>query len=165
VNWEAIGAVAELLGATGVIISLVYLANQLRSNSRVVRANSAWDAEIHFASANNDNAADPRLASLIQRVMTPGSTIEDLDESDRAQIWFAALAAVQTCQAQYFLKKEGCLPEEIWEYRVAWFRSFILIPVIQSHWTLMKEQNLLARGFIEEIEREKGLAPYSIDAR
>jgi hypothetical protein len=26
-NWEAIGAVAELLGALGVIISLVYLAS------------------------------------------------------------------------------------------------------------------------------------------
>jgi hypothetical protein len=29
-NWDAIGAIAELLGAIGVIASLVYLAGQIR---------------------------------------------------------------------------------------------------------------------------------------
>ena len=33
-NWEAIGAIAELLGAFGVIASLIYLATQIRQNSR-----------------------------------------------------------------------------------------------------------------------------------
>jgi hypothetical protein len=32
-NWDAIGAVAELLGAIGVIASLVYLAVQIRQSS------------------------------------------------------------------------------------------------------------------------------------
>lgn len=32
-NWEAIGAIAELLGAVGVSLSLVYLAVQVRHNS------------------------------------------------------------------------------------------------------------------------------------
>ncbi len=29
-NWDAIGAIAELLGAVGVIASLIYLATQIR---------------------------------------------------------------------------------------------------------------------------------------
>jgi hypothetical protein len=33
VNWEAIGAIAEVLGAAGVIITLAYLAVQIRQNS------------------------------------------------------------------------------------------------------------------------------------
>ena len=37
-NWEAVGAIAELLGAIGVIISLVYLAIQIRQNTRSSRA-------------------------------------------------------------------------------------------------------------------------------
>ncbi len=32
-NWDAIGAIAELLGAVGVIASLVYLATQIRQNA------------------------------------------------------------------------------------------------------------------------------------
>jgi hypothetical protein len=45
VNWDAIGAIAELLGAVGVIASLVYLATQIRQsreqmsqNTRALRA-------------------------------------------------------------------------------------------------------------------------------
>ena len=32
-NWEAIGAIGELAGAIGVIVTLVYLAIQIRQNS------------------------------------------------------------------------------------------------------------------------------------
>jgi hypothetical protein len=37
VNWEAIGAAAELLGAIGVIASLLYLATQIRQGTRTAR--------------------------------------------------------------------------------------------------------------------------------
>jgi len=46
-NWDAIGAIAELLGAIGVIASLVYLATQIRhsreqmgQNTRATRASA-----------------------------------------------------------------------------------------------------------------------------
>ena len=46
-NWDAIGAIAELLGAIGVIASLVYLATQIRhsrdqmsQNTRAMRASA-----------------------------------------------------------------------------------------------------------------------------
>ena len=35
-NWEAIGAIGEVLGALAVIGSLVYLALQIRANSRML---------------------------------------------------------------------------------------------------------------------------------
>ena len=37
-NWEAIGAVGEVLGALGVIATLSYLAVQIRQNTRTVRS-------------------------------------------------------------------------------------------------------------------------------
>ena len=39
-NWEAIGAIAELLGAVGVIASLVYLATQIRHSREQMRENT-----------------------------------------------------------------------------------------------------------------------------
>lgn len=35
-NWDAIGAIGEVVGALAVVISLVYLALQIRQNSRQV---------------------------------------------------------------------------------------------------------------------------------
>ena len=52
-NWDAIGAIAELLGAIGVIASLVYLAGQIRhsreqleQDTRATRASSNGKARI-----------------------------------------------------------------------------------------------------------------------
>ena len=39
-NWEALGAVGEFFGAIGVLASLVYLATQIRDNSRSLQAAS-----------------------------------------------------------------------------------------------------------------------------
>ena len=37
-NWEAMSAIGEVVGAVGVIVSLVYLALQIRQNSNVIRS-------------------------------------------------------------------------------------------------------------------------------
>jgi hypothetical protein len=40
-SWEAIGAIGEVVGAAAVIASLIYLAAQIRQNSRTIRRSSA----------------------------------------------------------------------------------------------------------------------------
>ena len=42
-NWEAIGAIGELVGAVGVIATLAYLAVQIRQNSQAVRSSTRSD--------------------------------------------------------------------------------------------------------------------------
>ena len=44
-NWGAIGAVGEIIGALAVFLTLVYLAIQIRQNTKSVQA-SAVDASI-----------------------------------------------------------------------------------------------------------------------
>ena len=39
-NWEAIGAIGEVLGALGVIATLVFLAFQIKQNSRLLQTNN-----------------------------------------------------------------------------------------------------------------------------
>jgi hypothetical protein len=50
-NWDAIGAMAELLGAIAVVATLAYLSVQLRQNTASVRASSARSAKRRRASA------------------------------------------------------------------------------------------------------------------
>jgi hypothetical protein len=39
-NWEAIGAIGEVLGALAVIVTLVYLAVQIRQNTAAALTNT-----------------------------------------------------------------------------------------------------------------------------
>lgn len=49
-NWEAIGAVANLFAALGVIATLIYLAMQIRQNTKAVRSSSI-ESLVHSLSA------------------------------------------------------------------------------------------------------------------
>ena len=40
-NWDAVGAIAELLGALATVATLAYLAVQIRQNSRSVQGSGA----------------------------------------------------------------------------------------------------------------------------
>src|SRR5262249_19785277 len=47
VNWEAIGAIGQVVGALAVVISLIYVAREIKSNARASRlagmeAGSRW---------------------------------------------------------------------------------------------------------------------------
>jgi hypothetical protein len=70
-NWDAIGAIAELAGAVGIILSLVYLALQIRQNTAQIDANSNlmrtesrrhWAA--HVRQVNLHLAQDKNVAGL-----------------------------------------------------------------------------------------------------
>ena len=49
-NWEAIGAIGEIVGALAVFLTLAYLAMQIRQNTKAVRA-SAIDSSVNSISA------------------------------------------------------------------------------------------------------------------
>jgi uncharacterized membrane protein len=49
VNWDAIGAVAEVIGALAVLITLIYLALQIRQNTRAINS-SALDSTVNTIS-------------------------------------------------------------------------------------------------------------------
>ena len=53
-NWEAIGAAAEIIGALAVIVTLIYLAIQTRDNVKILRARAAWDAQASFVEINEN---------------------------------------------------------------------------------------------------------------
>ena len=160
-NWEAIGSAGEIISAVAVVASLIYLALQLRTNSRTIKASAAWDAETIFAELNSRVAHDSGLSALAYRYSSPEARIEDFDDTERTQLWFALLGIIQATQAQYFMWKEDCLSDEVWNYRLTWLRNFILLSVVSSNWEQMKSQYLLSPDFVRLVEKEKGGEAYT----
>ena len=63
-KWEAISAVAEICSAIAVVITLIYLAIQIRQNSRLIEASLA---ESHVSAANEITrilASEPEAANI-----------------------------------------------------------------------------------------------------
>ena len=67
-NWEAIGAIGETIGAIAVVLTLVYLSIQIRQNTRSVRAatyqsvaEALADCSYKLVGHMEDQASDRRL--------------------------------------------------------------------------------------------------------
>ena len=63
-NWDAIGAIGEILGASGVIISLVYLASQIRTQNRESRVAAVNEWTNQWNEFLGSFAEHPNLAEV-----------------------------------------------------------------------------------------------------
>ena len=63
-NWEAIGATGEMLGAIGVIASLLYLARQMRSGAADARRATAQAAFTKMNTAFETTSAKGEVTNV-----------------------------------------------------------------------------------------------------
>jgi hypothetical protein len=63
-NWDAIGAIGEIVGAVAVVVTLYYLARQVRQNTRMARAEMTKDLFLASRAAIMDVASNDRLAEI-----------------------------------------------------------------------------------------------------
>lgn len=87
-DWDAIGAIAELLGAVAVIVSILYLAAQVRQSAADVRA------EIIHSLHNNqvDLVSKPAVDTVLALGVEKAHIGEPLNREERAQYSMWVLA-------------------------------------------------------------------------
>lgn len=66
-NWEAIGAVGEIVGAITVFLTLVYLAIQIRQNTKAVQASAIDSANSQVSNVREKIFSDPEVANMYRR--------------------------------------------------------------------------------------------------
>jgi len=110
-SWEAIGAVAEILGALAVFLSLIYLALQTRNNTRALRSAAFHQVRDSFADVSLTLAQDPVLASLVSRAMGGKN---DLNEDEIYQFNFFLTSFLRRGESAYFQSMDGALQMESW---------------------------------------------------
>ena len=106
-NWEAIGTVAEVVGAVAVVVSLIYLAIQIRQNTRQVeeqgRAQRFAALGVLFDNWRNFRASvisDPKVASIWRRGNEDPSV---LNEDDRVVFDFLMIDLIWGFAANWMM--------------------------------------------------------------
>jgi hypothetical protein len=79
-NWEAIGAVGEILGAIAVFCSLLYLALQIRSSNNIARIEGRENAIERLHSWRGRLLLDERLDDIWERGCLDRSSLEDKEQ-------------------------------------------------------------------------------------
>ena len=158
-NWEALGAIAELLAAVGAIVAIIYLALQLRHNTealdrteRSARAATSFQGAHSWAEINLSIMGHPNIAKAVADLS--GDSLPSLTEEEQAQLGYLARSNMERIDALYYLYRNDQLEEELWLVRVTWARRWIDHPNWKEWWRKERESSNYSPSFIEELERE-----------
>ncbi|MGI9328939.1 MAG: hypothetical protein ACR2PZ_27225 [Pseudomonadales bacterium] len=66
-NWDAIGAIGEVVGAAAVVITLIYLTAQVRQNNRNLEESTSSAINQSLADLNSRISSDEQFAELFLR--------------------------------------------------------------------------------------------------
>jgi hypothetical protein len=136
-NWEAIGAIGEILGAVGVIVTLAYLAFQIRQNTQGLRLT----ARQTLTQQNTDFTTmilQPDFADLYAKTVTTNIesmqnplnlSVEELTKF--ARLMYIGLANLED---QYHAWKTGVLSEDEWSAPAALIGVYAASEATQDYW-------------------------------
>ena len=81
---ELLGNVGEFVGAIAVVVTLIYLAHEVRESRRASTTDALLRLQEGFTSVNALPAKDPRIARLMRLIFS--NQLNDLDEDEQYQI-------------------------------------------------------------------------------
>lgn len=106
-SWEAIGAISEIVGALAVVITLAYLAVQVRHNNDLLRSESRQTLvsnDVTSLSANMSNT----------EVFAKYVSESELSAEEQLRMSFMFALDLRNREFEYFQYKDGLLDEETW---------------------------------------------------
>lgn len=155
-NWDAVAATGEWVGAIAVVVSIVFLTLQVRSNTRAVRGRAAYDANNAWADLSQEVAfkAAPdggEFAELIAKVHEEQCSLSELSAADLlylGQIWRSLMYRLE---AQYWLAHHGLLERRQWDVRARWIRGLLELPAPALWWEDERSSGLYTTEFVRAL--------------
>lgn len=135
VNWEAFGAIGELVGAIAVIVTIAYLAVQMRQNTLALRSSATNDVNEQLAKIYFDVSQSSEVASIFVR----GSyNPAGLDQIELARYYGLLQGTMFVLQNVLLQTKDKLLDEEI---LYSWSRIVVALattPGFRQFWNERK---------------------------
>lgn len=151
-NWEAIGAIGEVVGAIAVFATLFYLSLQIRQTNKV-NASAVRQNFYDFTARQMLHGTDSKeFHEMLDRACM---TDAELLPGERFQLIRMFQAVFVGYQCAYFQYRQGVLGENDWKIFRALLRSFWLLrgKELAKMWEQFKVGGFLDESFVEEVER------------
>ena len=163
-NWEAIGAVGEILGALAVVISLGYVAIQIRQNTNETKMQRTQS----LISANSDVNLEFATNGELARILRLG--LQDYNQlSEDEQVRFGALcfSAFNRYGFAFHQFQTGQLEEKFWNNMEYELSVFLSLPGGGEWWNQDKPRFLpefvtYIDGMVEDFAMPDSLLSFAI---
>jgi hypothetical protein len=143
-NWEAISAIGQIVGAIAVVVSLIYLAREIRTNARSARVASLHDINLWFG----ELVAHPHVRELYYRGIHDFESLKGPDIVGFANLMNQGFYIFQEL---YYQQLDGHLDRRIWGPSEAAMRDLNAYPGVQAWWRL--RSRWFDKGFADYINQ------------
>ena len=149
-NWEVMGVVAEVVGAAAVIITLVYLATQIRQNTNQLKGEAVIAINNAEFELDKELRGDRELLSSLLRGLASWDSLNP-NEQARTHLFFHS--HTRWCETCWTLWTRGALEEETYDSRERFIVSLLGSPeggqIWWNHW-----KTIFDPRFVERLDRK-----------
>jgi len=162
---QLLGNYGEFVGAIAVVVTLGYLAVQIRQNTRsqdenrkAMVAQSARDIDLHLANWHLEVARDPELKRIMRESQSRQRNYYlEVDKDRRYEFHCVAHSLLLPFQTQYFQRSLEVAHDEQYGYYLGLAKAMTTAsPGWQSWWEGQREQKTLTRGFMSAVDDYSG---------
>jgi len=146
-NWDAIGAVGEVVGAAGVIVTLIYLAIQIRQNSDSVQSAAAQSVLVLLNETISIGATSPSNARI---VLAGQNDFDSLETDEKLQFTLIMISFFRSFDLAYQHRRNGLITDSVWKGHYAQIRSLLGSESVRRIWDV--RQNIFSEEFQQFIE-------------
>lgn len=135
-SWDALAAVADVVAAMAVVLSVIYLALQVRQSTRIAKVSAQREVVNALRDVMRPLVQDPELS----RIFAEG--IEDFDAlrtDERIRFFHLAFQFGKAWESAHYHYQHGLFDRDVWE---AWSRTlshYVGGPGWKRYWSLRRD--------------------------
>lgn len=128
---STLAQLGEFIGGMFVVVSLVYLAYQVRQNTKSLRAENYARVLDRLSTLQSNLSSDAELNRI---VVVGAQTPEVLSRTDRVRLTWALYELMGAGEFVFHQAQQGSLPDEVWQRWRATLAWWISHPGIRAWW-------------------------------
>ena len=147
-NWEAFGAIAEMIGSLAVLVTLVYLAFQVRQASKIAMSSSTNQARAGVSDTLSAISGDTETVKTYTKGMIEPESLELYERVRFDLIIFQTLRVTETA---FFEFRDNLIPAELWESQWRGERKILRTKGGRESW--VRQRDLVSETFMDWVDK------------
>jgi hypothetical protein len=156
-NWDAVAAIGENVGALAVVISVFYLAIQVRKQTAESKLGATRDLSAQYLTPFRLIYADEELSNIFLAAV---QDYESLETTNRLRASCLFNDVLRNVEQQYLHSRTSHADDEHLESLSVSIQEFIELPGVQTWWKLSKESFAKDfRNYMNDVVHEAAKKP------
>ena len=154
-NWDAIGAVGEIIGAFAVVISLIYLALQIRSQNLQAKLSATHE----MFRVHRETTLMFATENISDTFVRANQDYSSISEAEAVQLMVLITNFFRAWEAAFLENRDGNLDKNVWEALSRDYTEPMGASSFEHIWALRKQNyDLDFQKFVDSIDKREYMA-------